>query len=126
MWRPYNNNPIARRVGDCAVRAVACALGTDWETAYIEIGKAGVRMGDMPSANDVWGAVLRQHGFYRASLPRTCPDCYTVRDFCREHRRGVYVLGTDGHVVTAIDGDWYDIWDSGDETVLYFWYRKDD
>lgn len=126
MWRPFNNNPIARRVGDCAVRAIALALGIDWEEAYIEICNAGLRMGDMPSSNDVWGAVLRQNGFYRAALPRTCPDCYTVRDFCREHRRGVYVLGTDGHVVTAIDGDWYDIWDSGDETVLYFWYRKDD
>ena len=126
MWRPYNNNPIARRVGDCAIRAVALALDTDWETAYIEMAVAGLLMGEMPDINNVWGAVLRQHGFYREALPRTCPDCFTVRDFCREHRRGVYVLGTDGHVVTAIDGDWYDIWDSGDETVLYFWYRKDE
>ena len=79
----------------------------------------------MPSANAVWGAVLRQHGFYRDSLPHVCPDCYTVAEFCADHPRGIYVLGTDGHVVTAIDGDWYDVWDSGDEIVTYYWYRKE-
>ncbi len=125
MWRQFNPNPISRRVGDCAIRAVACALGTDWETAYIEICQAGIQMGDMPSANAVWGAVLRQHGFYRDSLPHVCPDCYTVAEFCADHPHGIYVLGTDGHVVTAIDGDWYDVWDSGDEIVTYYWYRKE-
>lgn len=126
MWRQFNNNPISRRVGDCAVRAVACALGIDWETAYIEICQAGIQMGDMPSSNAVWGAVLRKHGFYRDSLPHACPDCYSVAEFCADHPRGIYVLGTDGHVVTAIDGDWYDVWDSGDEIVTYYWYRKDE
>lgn len=87
---------------------------------------AGLLMGDMPSINNVWGAVLRQHGFYRENLPRTCPDCYTVSDFAFDHPRGVYVLGTSGHVVTLIDGDWYDIFDSGDETVQFYWYRKDE
>lgn len=35
MFTEYNPNPAGRRVGDCAVRAVAKALDTDWETAYI-------------------------------------------------------------------------------------------
>lgn len=30
MWRSYNPNGKAR-VGDCVVRAVACALGLSWE-----------------------------------------------------------------------------------------------
>lgn len=87
---------------------------------------SGLLMGDMPSINNVWGAVLRQNGFYRKNLPRTCPDCYTVSDFAFDHPRGVYVLGTSSHVVTLIDGDWYDIFDSADETVQFYWYRKDE
>lgn len=126
MWRPYNNNPVARRASDCSVRAVSLALDTDWETAYIEMAVAGLLMGDMPSINSVWGAVLRQNGFYRENLPRTCPDCYTVSDFAFDHPRGVYVLGTSEHVVTLIDGDWYDIFDSADEIVQFYWYRKDE
>lgn len=30
MWTYYNPNPIAVRVGDCAVRAVAKAIGCGW------------------------------------------------------------------------------------------------
>lgn len=125
MFIETNPNPVGRRVTDCAVRAVAIALGVDWETAYLMIALNGIQMGDMMEVNGVWGSVLRQHGFYRKSLPDMCPDCYTVEDFCRDHPEGVFVLGTHGHTVAVVDGDWLDIWDSGDEPVEYFWYRKE-
>ena len=125
-WKNWNPNPAARAVGDCAVRAVARALGVDWETAYIEIAAAGYDMADMPSSDAVWGAVLRKNGFYRQIIPNTCPDCYTVADFARDYPRGVYVLALGGHVVTVDNGDWYDTWDSGRETPQYFWFKKED
>ena len=53
VWVWYNPSPTGRNVGDCAVRAVAKALGTDWETAYAMIAEAGFLMGDMPSSNSV-------------------------------------------------------------------------
>ena len=121
----YNNNPTGRRVGDCAVRAVSKALKIDWETAYLMIMTNGYGMGDMPSSDSVWGSVLRQNGFYRKAIPDTCPDCYTVRDFCVDHPHGTYVLGFGGHVATVVDGDLYDSWDSSDEIPVYVWYRKD-
>lgn len=121
----YNPNPTGRRVGDCAVRAIAKALDVDWETAYLTITKAGYLMGDMPSSDSVWGAVLRQNGFYRDIIPNTCPDCYTAEDFCRDHPDGVFVLGFGGHVATAVDGRLYDSWDSSQEVPVYFWYRKE-
>lgn len=121
-YKYYNPNPMQRNVGDCSVRAVAKALGTDWETAYIEIMINGYDMGDMPSSDAVFGSVLRQNGFKRAIVPNSCPDCYTIADFCKENPEGIFVLGTGGHVVTAIDGDYYDSWDSGQEIPLYVWY----
>ena len=90
MWIEYNPNPMQRRVGDCAVRAVSMALNIDWEEAYAEIVANGFAMGDMPSSDAVWGSVLRQHGFYRDTIPNTCPDCYTAEDFCRDHPKGTY------------------------------------
>lgn len=124
MWVKFNPNPTGRFVGDCAVRAVAAALGVDWEDAYTLISDAGFAMGDMPSSDSVWGAVLRQHGFYRSAIPNSCPDCYTARDFAADHPRGVFVLGFGGHVATVIDGDLYDSWDSSNEVPVYYWYRK--
>lgn len=124
-WRYFNENPAGRNVGDCAVRAVAVALGIDWETAFLRIAKAAFQMGDMPSSNSVWGAVLRQEGFYRSAIPNSCPDCYTAEDFAVEHPRGVYVLGFGNHVATVRDGYIYDSWDSTKEIPQYYWHRKE-
>ena len=123
MYQEYNPNPVGRSVGDCSVRAVAKALDTDWETAYAKIAAAGYNMGDMPSSDSVWGAVLRQNGFYRASID--CPDCYTAEDFTRDYPQGTYVLGFGGHVATVKDGVLYDSWDSSHEIPIYYWYRKE-
>lgn len=123
MWIYYNPNPTERSVEDCAVRAVAKALNTSWENAYVLITNAGFNMGDMPHSNSVWGAVLRQHGFYRSIIPNTCPDCYTAEDFCKEHPRGVYVLGFNTHVATVIDGNIYDSWDSSKLIPQYYWHK---
>ena len=125
MWIEFNPNPTGRRVGDCAVRAVAKALDVDWETAYSMIATNGFSMGDMPSSNSVWGAVLRQNGFYRQSIPDTCPDCYTADDFCKDNPKGTFVLGFGTHVATVKDGNIYDAWDSSQEIPQYVWYRKE-
>lgn len=125
MYQHFNSNPLQRTVGDCAVRAVAKALNTDWETAYVMIAINGYKMGDMPSSDSVWGAVLRQNGFYRKAIADHCPECYTAEDFCKDHPEGVYVLGFGGHVATVINGTLYDSWDSSNEIPAYYWYRKE-
>lgn len=123
MWVRYNPNPYGRSVGDCSIRAVAKALGTDWETAYMLTVTNGYRMGDMPSADTVWGSVLKQNGFRREAIPNHCPDCYTAEEFCEEHPHGVYVLGFGGHVATVVDGDLYDSWNSSQEIPVYMWRK---
>ena len=125
MWIEYNPSPTGARAGDCAVRAVARVLNIDWETAYVSIAVNGFTMGDIMSSDHVWGSVLRQNGFKRYNIPNTCPDCYTVRDFAKEHPKGIYVLGTGSHAVAVVDGNYYDSWDSGNEVPIYFWHKED-
>lgn len=124
MWKYHNPNPKGKLVGDCAVRAVSAALGIDWEQAYILLADAGLQMGDLPNADATWGAVLRQHGFYRKNIPNSCPQCYTIADFARDNPYGIFVLGTGTHVVTVIDGDIYDAWESSNEIPQYFWGER--
>ena len=124
MWIELNNNPLSRRVGDCAVRAVAIALGVDWETAFLMLSSNAFMMADMPSSDSVWGATLRQNGFRRAIIPDECPDCYTAEDFCNDHPIGTYVLGFGGHVATVIDGNLYDSWNSSQDIPQFYWYKK--
>lgn len=125
MFIEYDPNPVGRKVGDCAVRAVAKALNMGWEAAYIALTINGLSMGDMPSSDVVSGATLRQHGYSRKTLPDTCPICYTAEDFCHDHPEGTYVLYFGGHVATVIDGDLYDSWDSSKEVPQYYWEKGD-
>lgn len=122
-WVYYNPSPSGRNVGDCAVRAVAKALDTDWETAYAMIASTGYAMNDVMSSNAVWGSVLRQHGFVRSSIPPTCPDCYTAEDFLKDHPNGTYVLGFGNHTATVKDGRLFDSWNSLKEIPQYYWEK---
>lgn len=117
MFKEYNANPIASRVGDCAVRAIATATGQRWETVYDSLCEIGRQLFDMPSSNHVWGEYLFSIGYTRHIIPQLM----TVREFANKHSNGSYILCISGHVVACVDGIYYDTWDSGDEIPIYFW-----
>lgn len=123
-WTYYNPNPIAARVGDCTIRAISKAMNQDWEDTYIDLCTLGLSMCDLPSANSVWGAYLRRHGYRRYLIPDDCPECYTVNQFASEHKSGTYILVTAGHVVAVDRGHYYDSWDSGGEVPTYYWQKE--
>ena len=123
-WISYNPNPVKADAGDCAVRAVAKALDISWEKAYTKLSMAGYLMCDMPNADWVWGSVLRKEGFSREILPNTCPDCYTVADFCHDNPRGVFVVKSENHVATVVNGTLFDSWNSEQKVPIYFWRKE--
>ena len=120
----FNPNPCGNRVGDCTVRAIAKALGEDWESVYTGLSAYGYMLADMPSANHVWGAYLRHNGFHRYLVDDHGKDTYTVRDFCEDNPNGCFVLAINSHVVCVVDGCYYDSWDSGGEIPLYYWTKN--
>lgn len=120
----YNPNPTGKNVGDCTVRAISKALGQIWEESYIGLCVYGYMLGDMPSADAVWGAYLKSRGFVRRIIPNTCADCYTAADFAKEHPEGIFILALSGHVICIKDGTIYDSWDSTGEVPLYYWYKE--
>jgi hypothetical protein len=124
MFIKYNANQAKNRVGDCVIRAISTVMDMEWEDVYMEIALQGLSMYDMPSSNSVWSAYLLNNGFHRQALPDTCPDCYSVRDFCMDHRQGRYVLATGSHAIAAISGNYIDTWDSGDEVPVYFFMKE--
>lgn len=126
MYKETNLNPKGHYVGDCVVRAISTVMHRPWEKTYVELAIQGFMMSDMPSSNHVWGAYLASEGFSRAVIPNTCPDCYTVKEFCEDHEDGTFILATGSHVVAVIDGDYYDTWDSGDEVPVYYWKEDQD
>lgn len=119
-----NPNPEKNLVGDCVIRAISIALSQDWQTTYLGVAVKGFEFYDMPSSNNVWGTYLKEKGFECFSIPNTCPNCYTIKDFCKDNPKGIYIIGTGSHAVAIIDGNYYDTWDSGDEVPIYFFERN--
>ena len=126
MFKKFNPNPKGAYVGDCVVRAISKVTDTEWGYTYLDLAIQGFMMCDMPSANHVWGAYLQKKGYNRSIIPNSCPDCYTVEQFCEEHPEGEFVLATGSHVVAVADGDYYDTWDSGQEVPIYYWRKGAD
>lgn len=120
----YNPNPRGIKVGDCVIRGLTKLLGKTWDEVYTDVMVKGFEMKDMPSSNNVWGAYLRSKGFNRFAIPNTCPDCYTVRQFCADNDRGLFLLATGAHVVAVENGRYFDAWDSGDEVPIYYWRKE--
>lgn len=125
MFVYYNPNPTGARVGDCAIRACSAALEQPWDKTYLDLCIEGLLKSDLPSANAVWGAYLRRHGFMRRNVDVDNANTYTLSAFSQDHPNGVFVVALSGHVVTMINGDWMDSWDSGSEVVLYYFKRGD-
>lgn len=126
MYIFENPNPAANRTEDCTLRALCILEGWDWLKGYWQLCAIGAQMYIMPN-NDkaVVKSLLLRNGYRSHSLPDTCPDCYTVRDFCRDNPKGRYLLVTGNHAVAVIDGNYYDGWDSGDEIPVYVWHKEE-
>ena len=122
----YNPNPSGKNAGDCTVRAIAKATGMSWQEAYLALAIQGYLDGDMPSANAVTTAHLKKNGFRRRTIPDECPDYYTITDFCKDHPKGTYIIGTGSHLTTVIDGDLWDSWDSSNECPVYYFEKMED
>lgn len=116
----YNPNPKSKKTTDCVIRAICKITDLDWESSYLALSSVVLTEFEMPSSNYIWETYLSSLGYTKELLPNTCPHCYTVSDFAKDHPKGKYVACTGSHVVAVIDGLYYDAWDSGNEVVSYF------
>lgn len=123
MFVYLNTNPSSKSTGDCVVRAISVLENQHWRKTMLELTAFSYFMYELVDDNDVWSMYMRFLGYERFELPDTCPDCYTLRKFCALHPYGKYLVCTGSHVIAVIDGDYYDTWNSGNETVSYY-FRK--
>jgi len=124
MWIKCNPNPCRREEPDCVVRSIAIATGQDWDEVHWDLCVLSHIHCTMPSVNWLWEMYLKAYGFEKFLLPETCPECVTVSEFAKRYPEGTYVIGTGDHAVCVRNGNWYDLWNSGDATPTYFFRKK--
>ncbi|MBO7453162.1 MAG: hypothetical protein J6U54_22750 [Clostridiales bacterium] len=132
-----NLNPYGLNTGDCVIRAITLALNYNWFMVHDELSFLSRKMADMPSSNRVWKQYLKEKGINETVIENDCSNCMTVRQFSEHHPKGVYILSTcsyevannlivtGSHVVTVIDGDYYDSWDSGTDIPLSYFHVRE-
>ena len=123
MYRPYNPNPDGLVVDDCTIRAICCLEGMSWDEASLSLFLQSYELHDVQTSSNVFNTYLKRRGYIRQQIPNTCPDCYTIADFCNDNPTGRFIVATQTHVVAIIDGDHYDTWDSSFEPIIYFWQK---
>ena len=115
-WIKYNANKNKKNTIDCTLRAYCKAEGITWDEAFDIAAKIAKENADMPDSNKVVDKVLTEYFGYTATKVKA-KDKKTVNQFALEHPKGTYILGVRQHVVTVIDGKFYDTWNSGTRKV---------
>ena len=124
LWIQVNPNPCRTETEDCVVRAIALATNRTWREVHWDLCVMSNELCTMPSVNWLWGEYLKRLGFTQFMLPESCPECVTVRKFCRMYPHGTYIIGTGHHAICIRNGCYMDAWDSGDERPTYFYKKK--
>jgi hypothetical protein len=111
--------------GDCGARAMAIALGLDYQTAYNQLAQANKDRGFAKSARngiykDVYSDVLAKHGWHWVSAPKFVGR----KAKCADMPLGIVIAQQAGHYVAVTNGIPNDIWDCSQKMVYGFWVKQ--
>ena len=127
----YNYNDGGRKAsgrkgsaGDCGVRAMAIALGLDYDTCYKELAQANKDAGYKKSARnglmkEVFQSVLKKHGW----TWHKAPTFFGRKAKASDLPEGTYICRMSRHYATAIDGVLQDTFDSSGKMVYGYWAK---
>jgi hypothetical protein len=117
----FNPNSNGDKLTDHSVRAISKVLGKEWEDVYIGLCAVGHSHKDMPSSPYSIETFMKEKGFEKKAISFSYPRCTTVKKFSEENSKGRILLITENYIVALVDGDYYDIYDSGNEEVIYYY-----
>ena len=119
----YNPNEKQKCAGDCVIRALCKALDKTWLEVFDLLVIEARKQQRTISEKEVYEQVLFEHGFIYNKVsnkkgskrPRVCEKA-------KESVTPI-VMNVANHIVTAENGKYYDLWDSGNR-CLYGYYTK--
>lgn len=136
-WIKYNPNPQNNNTGDCSIRAYCKAENLDWNDAYDMASKLGKEMAMICDDHKVVDKILTEKFGYTYHKGDHCfvkdkdgngklekGKKKTINEFAIEHPKGKYILWVHAHIVTVIDGYYYDSWDSGNKKINGYYTKE--
>ena len=125
MYKYYqpNKKDLKDDYGDCVIRALTKAFDMQWRDVFIELAPIALELQCMPNGRPCYEKYITEiKGFTwypcKAIKGKKRP---TVETFAKQHKLGTYILRCAHHLVTVVDGNWYDTWESDDCSVYGYW-----
>lgn len=119
-----NTLDIKDSSGDCVIRALTKALGKSWVEVFDELVPYARELQCMPNGQPCFEKYVDDNGFiYEGVSNKKGTKRPTVESFAKSHPEGVYIARVAHHVVTIIDGQYFDTWDSGSKSMYGFWHK---
>lgn len=121
-----NKKDVKDDYGDCVIRSLCKATGKDWLTVFDELTPIAREEQAVHNCKQVYERYLISQGFtYTGISNKKGTKRPTVEKFAKEHKQGTYVLRVANHLVTAVDGKFYDTWDSGSCCLYGYWTKEE-
>lgn len=120
-----NEKDIKDNYGDCVIRALTKALNLTWLEVFDEIHPISREMQVPFNCKPCYEKYLTEvKGFiYTGISNKKGTKRPTVQSFAKEHKQGTYVLKVANHIVTVVDGIYYDTWDCGNSCLYGYWKK---
>ena len=117
-----NKKDLKDKYGDCVIRALTKVTGKPWEKVFDELILIARELQCMPNGKPCYERYLTENGFlYHGVSNAKGTKRPTVDRFAKDHHNGTYFVIVANHVVSVVDGIYYDTWDSCDCCLYGYW-----
>lgn len=119
-----NKMDLKDTYGDCVIRALTKALNKEWIEVFDELVPIARKFQCMPNSKPCYEKYLIDNGFtYHGISNKKGTKRPTVDRFTKDNSTGTFVLRVANHIVTVVDGIYYDTWESGDKSLYGYWEK---
>ena len=117
-----NKKDLKDKYGDCVIRALTKALNMEWLQVFDEMQPISREMQVPFNCRPCYEKYIESKGLkYIGISNKKGTKRPTVDRFAKDHTTGTYILRVAHHLVTVVDGIYYDTWDSGEKSLYGYW-----
>lgn len=117
-----NKKDLKDEYYDCVIRAFTKALNMEWLEVFDELHPLSRELQIPYNCRPCYEKYLEQKGLkYTGISNKKGTKRPTVDEFAKTHKTGTYILRVAHHLVTVVDGIYYDTWDSGRKSMYGYW-----
>ena len=108
--------------GDCVIRAFATAADITWLNAFDMLVENARKTFNVPNDKSNYEQVFAAFGFERKSVKVVAgKKRMTLEDFCKNHKKGHYIVSAANHLTSVVDGVCYDQWNPANKCVYVYY-----